>query len=653
MHQNTTGLLRRATSATLILATLVLGACSDSGGGGGGGGGNGGGGGGGGGPVDPNCAGKEEYASTYEAVQKRVFEGGGCTSDVCHGSSKQGGLQLTADVAYRSIFERPSTESTLKLIEPGDNDRSWLWMKLAANTKPGSVQISGSPMPLGRAAISEQDLELLSLWIYAGAPETGTVRGTEELLGACLPPVEPITIKPLEAPAADVGVQFVLPEWDLPAASEHELCMATYYDITDQVPREFQDPSGQMFRFYAFELLQDPQSHHLLLYYSPLNFQPGGIDPHDPSFGAWTCHGGANDGGSCEPTERNSCGAEGVCASAAEPSFACSGYGPPSPGRPAEIMGGAGQAQAYLPFREGVFSQIPMKGLIYWNTHAFNTTAKDTKMHGRINYIYAKEQRYPVSRISVFDAIFKPNNPPFTVEPFCNDTVFPVGSRIFHLFAHMHSHGKHFWANLPADGPQIYETFSYQDPTQQYYDPPLELDSPDPKQRTIRYCGVYNNGVNEDGSFNVEKVTRASRVPTSAQQSLGRCKPTACVNDGAVGLACNGKNDNATCDTSPGAGDGLCDACRITGGESTQNEMFVLFGAMYIDPVAAAKAQGIELPASAVPQRSMVTDPIFPAYQGCTSPDRGLPEMLAARGASTGGAKPAKGSCHSAPSTAG
>jgi hypothetical protein len=33
-----------------------------------------------------------------------------------------------------------------------------------------------------------------------------------------------------------------------------------------------------------------------------------------------------------------------------------------------------------------------------------------------------------------------------------------------------------------------------------------------------------------------------------------------------------------------GAGDGWCDACPITGGESTENEMFVLFGAVYIEP---------------------------------------------------------------------
>ena len=32
-------------------------------------------------------------------------------------------------------------------------------------------------------------------------------------------------------------------------------------------------------------------------------------------------------------------------------------------------------------------------------------------------------------RISDFSAIFTPNNPPFTKETFCNDHVFPIGSR--------------------------------------------------------------------------------------------------------------------------------------------------------------------------------------------------------------------------------
>ena len=107
-------------------------------------------------------------------------------------------------------------------------------------------------------------------------------------------------------------------------------------------------------------------------------------------------------------------------------------------------------------------------------------------------------------------------------------------------------------------------------------------------ERTLHFCSTYNNGVNPDGSPNVEKVTRASRVPESAKApgSLGSCSPIACVNEGAVGRACTGENDDATCDSSTGKGDGDCDACRITGGESTENEMFLLIPGYYVVPVS-------------------------------------------------------------------
>ncbi len=41
-------------------------------------------------------------------------------------------------------------------------------------------------------------------------------------------------------------------------------------------------------------------------------------------------------------------------------------------------------------------------------------------------------------------------------------------------------------------------------------------------------------------------------------------------------MLCNG--NNAACDSSAGAGDGDCDACPLTGGFRTQDEMFILFG---------------------------------------------------------------------------
>ncbi|MFO1395407.1 MAG: hypothetical protein U1F09_16800 [Steroidobacteraceae bacterium] len=578
---------------------------------------------------NPSCEADQQFTSTFEGIQKVIFEKHGCTEQICHGSSAQGGLNLSPDVAYDNIYDKKALGVSMKLIEPGDNDRSYLWLKLAAKTSPGSVEISGSPMPNGLPALSADELELVRLWIYAGAPREGTVNGTQSLLNACLPDPEPIVIKPLDPPAPADGVQFVMPEWPLEQKSEHELCFATYYDFTDEVPDSYKDPSGELFRFSGFELRQDPQSHHLLLYYSPLNFQPGGIDTSDPSFGAWTCSGGPQDGQSCDPKQAESaCEGGGLCHSEFQKSFACVGFGPRS-GEPAQIMGGAGQAQAYLPFFPGVFAQIPLKGVIYWNSHAFNTTTEDTTMHGRLNYWFAKDQQYPVIQINDFGAIFSPNNPPYTRETFCNDHVFPIGSRVFHLFAHMHKHGEHFWATLP-DGTQIYETFSFSDPTQQRYDPPLAFDSPNPADRTVRYCGTYNNGIKADGSPDTELVTRLSRIPASAVGAVGgSCKPIACT-AGKVGAACNGADDDASCDSSPGAGDGDCDACRITGGESTQNEMFVLFGAQYIDPsVPGADPPDAPQGVAGVMShdesgRSLSTVPAFPHFQGCIAPGRGM-----------------------------
>jgi hypothetical protein len=51
----------------------------------------------------------------------------------------------------------------------------------------------------------------------------------------------------------------------------------------------------------------------------------------------------------------------------------------------------------------------------------------------------------------------------------------------------------------------------------------------------------------------------------------------ACVT-GRIGAACVGSGDDVTCDSTAGAGDGWCDACPITAGVTTEDEMFLLFG---------------------------------------------------------------------------
>ena len=102
------------------------------------------------------------------------------------------------------------------------------------------------------------------------------------------------------------------------------------------------------------------------------------------------------------------------------------------------------------------------------------------------------------------------------------------------------------------------------------------FDSPIEAERRITYCAIYNNGVAPDGSPDPSTVRKRSVTPSNA----GLCNPVACT-DGRVGEPCGGVDSHADCDSVPGAGDGLCDACAITRGVSTQDEMFVLTGRTY------------------------------------------------------------------------
>jgi hypothetical protein len=281
--------------------------------------------------------------------------------------------------------------------------------------------------------------------------------------------------------------------------------------------------------------------------------------------------------------DRDSCGA-GFCRSQVqERSLGCIGYGPPGRGFAIfQQIGGAQEAQAVIEFREGVFAQVPKRGIVYWSSHSFNLTSEDHVLNGRLNFYFQPDQRYPLQQIFDASSVFRADAPPFERQTVCGDFLLPRGARLFGLTSHTHRRGERFWAEVPS-GEMIFENFIYNDPVKQSFSPPLEFDSEVPAERTLHYCAVYNNGVAADGSPDPEAVTRASRVPESARETIGKCTPIACV-AGRVGAPCQGEDDDAACDSSPGSGDGWCDACRITGGESTENEMFILIGQYFVDP---------------------------------------------------------------------
>jgi hypothetical protein len=251
------------------------------------------------------------------------------------------------------------------------------------------------------------------------------------------------------------------------------------------------------------------------------------------------------------------------------------GFGPFDFQTKAPNFTGTQKAVDEIVYPDGVYAELPLKGIVVWNSHAFNLTEQDSAMHAWINFDFATDQRYPVQGIFDTSQIFVQNVPPFQQREYCNTHTLPQGARLFELSSHMHKRGKRFTIFNPA-GDLIYTSLVYNDPVKLRYDPPLAFDDPDPATRTFKYCALYDNGFTDPND-----VKRASTTPPNA---LFTCVPTHCA-EGLVTQPCSGIGQaarNQSCDSSPGAGDGRCDACTLTGGVSTEDEMFILLGSFYM-----------------------------------------------------------------------
>lgn len=545
-------------------------------------------------PSDQDLAYCPSFDSTFEAIQAVVFEQAGCANSLCHGDANAGDLDLTPLNAYDNLVTVPSKSSALALVEPRNPSLSYLYHKLSAKTFPGSYAVDGSPMPSSGAAISAGQLEAIRLWIEAGAPRDGSVGDTlgrgedelERLLGVCLPEAEAVNTIPLPPPEPDKGVQFAMPPHAVPAEKEKEICFAVYEDFRDVIPPEYLDETGDNFYVKSGKTREDAFTHHNLIYQAPV-----GVDQiHDPEFGQWTCVGGDSDGQTCEPTDRNSCGEQGQCRSEIKGSIACQGYGPVAPGGNGNILGLAAGIE-----KEGFYQAFPAHGLFYWNSHAFNLTTEDGVHHVWRNLYFADDRRFRAERINeIGNIIAATGTPPFQKKTVCRDYVFDQGDGLLALTSHTHKRGERFF--MSVEGKLIYETFTYDEPLYKRFEPAMVFNSPDPEKRILKYCATYNNGVNDDGSPNIETVTRLSRRPTNARP----CIPTACVS-GQVGASCNGADDHASCDSSPGAGDGSCDACIIMPGASSDDEMFIPLGSKLANHDAL-----LGMPPPATPQVTII-----------------------------------------------
>lgn len=518
--------------------------------------------------------------STFEAIQTRIFAARGCTAEACHGQRAAGGLRLGPAEAYDALIDVPATASGEKRIAPGSPDASYLYQKLRAATFPGSITVAGSPMPVGAPPLSDHELAAVRAWIAAGAPrDDRDAERTAEilaLLGPCAEAATPpsIAASPLPIPDAEEGIQLRMPPQVAEPDSEWEGCIATYIDLTRIVPARFQDAEGRTFRVQSTEIRQSAGSHHLTILPTGLGLERA----HHPAFGAWTCRGGDAAGRPCDPAAATSCGEAGVCASTPKAGIACTGYGPPGTFiDPSSFgLGKSGKPHMLVPAIEGVYREVGLRGIIFWNLHAYNLTSEPRTQTGELNLRYADDTRHREQTLTLSAPGFA-GIPPFTKRDVCGSWIAPRGATLVRLSSHTHRHGHRFWMT-DSDGQLMYESFDYKNPTYLALDPPRVFDAPSAAARTIRFCATFNNGLRADGSFDTELVTRLSRMPAYAPT---RCVPTACT-AGRVGAACRGAADHGRCDTSPGQGDGRCDACPIVAGETTEHEMFIMHPDFYV-----------------------------------------------------------------------
>ncbi len=636
--------------------------------------------------VAGDCSGGS-FPSTFALIQKAIFENRGCTNDLCHGSAVSGGLDLRADVAYQNLVDvEATTVPGIKRVFAGEKEQSLLWLNLAAKTDPAEWKAPLRPMPLDPVpALSADELDAMRLWIQKGAPKDGVVEGTDTLLNACLPPPAPLVVKPLPPPDPGTGVQIRMPAWILPAHTERETCFASYYDVTDQVPAEFRTPDGKGFRYKLNTVRQTPQSHHLIT-----NLYLGDASPNDPGWGEYRCDGGALDGQSCDPTNLTFCG-DGLCSSAVTTSIACIGFGPGDAGLGINSVGFSGTQQTAVEYRfpEGVYREIPLKGVIMWNSHAFNLTDTDGKLEAWLNFFFAAPDEQKSPSIQIFDTtkIFKMEVPAFSTEEVCNIHVLDPNTHLFELSSHAHKRMKRWRTFIGAytcdGGPNqgqpcdpfgadfaspafcpgagctsmtrprtgdcnfdqsvtvnelitgvnialgtssvdacveadangdgevaineiltavnatldgvpdaaprkmddsfVYVSQLYNDPIVERFDPPMIFSRPNDSDRSLTYCGLYDNGFTNPTE--VKRKSTSPNPPIAVPGVGGPCQtPTNCV-AGQIGAPCTGANQikrNQSCDSAAGAGDGMCDACPLHGGVTTEDEMFLLLGQFYV-----------------------------------------------------------------------
>jgi hypothetical protein len=135
-------------------------------------------------PAPTGCTPRALFAGTFDRVQRQIFDHS-CAVSGCHDSQSQtGNLLLESGAAHGNLVgvapSNPAANAagwkrvTVLDATTGDPATSLLVAKLV-----GPASGYGARMPFGRPQLDQGLIDLVRLWIAAGAPETGWVPGTD------------------------------------------------------------------------------------------------------------------------------------------------------------------------------------------------------------------------------------------------------------------------------------------------------------------------------------------------------------------------------------------------------------------------------------------------------------------------------------------
>ncbi len=135
-------------------------------------------------PAPDGCSARSLFTSTFDRIQKQIFNQS-CAVSGCHDSqTKMGGLLLESgasltnlvDVAPTNLNANAAGWQRVHVLDAstGDPLTSLLYAKLV-----GPPQGFGARMPFGKPKLDQSLIDVVQLWIAAGAPANGWVPGTD------------------------------------------------------------------------------------------------------------------------------------------------------------------------------------------------------------------------------------------------------------------------------------------------------------------------------------------------------------------------------------------------------------------------------------------------------------------------------------------